>query len=320
MAGMHYQSTLVALVSALLTCYLLHVCIPLLQKVLPDKPNARSLHARVTPRGGGIIFVLIGLVASVLFYRSGDAAGLVIIIASPLAVLSLIDDRVGLPANIRYVMHLLTATALVMASSLAISVTWIAVPLIIIAITAMINFANFMDGLDGLVAGCMTVCITTAAVYHYSTLAIWALVGALIGFLRWNWHPAKVFMGDVGSTFLGAVVAGIVLQAPQWSSSLGLLLVLTPLMGDAFFCVVRRWKSGQSVLEAHRLHLYQRLHQAGWSQDRVASLYITATSLVALTFFWGGLHWEIIVAGLMLLIGIWLDKKIAVPFELASSK
>ncbi len=92
----------------------------------------------------------------------------------------------------------------------------------VIAVTAVINFVNFTDGLDGLVAGCMA--ISLGAIAINGATGLWPLVGALAGFLIWNWAPAKVFMGDVGSTFLGAVFAGMVLQASSWPQALAMLL------------------------------------------------------------------------------------------------
>jgi UDP-N-acetylmuramyl pentapeptide phosphotransferase/UDP-N-acetylglucosamine-1-phosphate transferase len=188
--------------------------------------------------------------------------------------------------------------------------------LLLIAGTAVINFTNFMDGLDGLVAGCMAVLFAVAALTGMP--ALWPLVGALLGFLLWNWSPAKVFMGDVGSTFLGAVFAGVVLQQASFLAALGLLLVATPLLADASLCVLRRLFAGQRVFQAHRLHLFQRLHQAGWNHGRVASLYIAATTVLAIALLLGGLF---CVAGLavgVLLIGVWLDQRVAVPFALPS--
>ena len=143
-------------------------------------------------------------------------------------------------------------------------------------------------------------------------------MGALLGFLLWNWSPAKVFMGDVGSTFLGAVFSALVLQSPTWSEALALLLVATPLMGDAFLCVLRRPMDGQRVFQPHRLHLFQRLHQAGWPHARVSSLYIAATAVLAVALLCGGLPWVIILAALELFLGIWLDQRVAVPFVVAS--
>ncbi len=190
--------------------------------------------------------------------------------------------------------------------------------LLVIAITAVINFTNFMDGLDGLVAGCMAVSIGALSIALAAPWPLWALVGSLLGFLLWNWSPAKVFMGDVGSTFLGAVFAGLVLQAPSWPQALGLLLVATPLLGDACLCVLRRLLAAQRVFQAHRLHLFQRLHQAGWPHARVSSLYIAATAVLAIALLWGGLPWVITLAAFELMIGVWLDQRVAVPFAGAS--
>jgi UDP-N-acetylmuramyl pentapeptide phosphotransferase/UDP-N-acetylglucosamine-1-phosphate transferase len=237
-------------------------------------------------------------------------------IALPLAIVGLLDDRLNLPASWRYGAQLLTASLVLWLSPIALP--WLLLPLVIVAVTAVINFTNFMDGLDGMVAGCMAVALAAAALQLAAPWPIWALVGALLGFLIWNWSPAKVFMGDVGSTFLGAVFAGLVLQAPTWPEALGLLLVATPLLGDACLCVPRRLLAGQQVFQAHRLHLFQRLHQAGWSHARVSSLYIGATAVLALALVWGGLPWLITLAAFELLLGIWLDQRVAVPFALAS--
>ena len=108
------------------------------------------------------------------------------------------------------------------------------------------------------------------------------------------------------------------LQAPTWSDALALLLVGTPLLGDACLCVLRRLIAGQDVLQAHRLHLFQRLHQASWSHARVSSLYIAASAALSIALLLGGLPWVITLAVLELLFGIWLDQQVAVPFALAS--
>jgi UDP-N-acetylmuramyl pentapeptide phosphotransferase/UDP-N-acetylglucosamine-1-phosphate transferase len=234
----------------------------------------------------------------------------------PLAVVGFLDDRNNLSPGWRYGAQLFTASLLLLLSPMAIP--WIAFPLLLIAVTAVINFVNFMDGLDGLVAGCMAVALAAAALKLSAPWPVWALVGALLGFLVWNWSPAKVFMGDVGSTYLGAVFAGLVLQAPSWPDALAFLLVATPLVGDACVCVPRRFMAGQAIFQAHRLHLFQRLHQAGWPHARVSSLYIAATAVLAMAFLWGGLTWVISLAALELLIGVWLDQRVAVPFVVAS--
>ncbi len=308
--------------SAFLSWALLHGLIPRLRTRLMDQPNDRSSHVVPTPRGGGVAFVLVAAAASVVVMVGATttskhlAVSALPLVALPLAVVGLLDDRINLPASWRYASQILTASLILWLSP--IPLPWLLLPLVIVAVTAVINFTNFMDGLDGLVAGCMTVAISALGFRLAAPWPIWTLVGALLGFLLWNWSPAKVFMGDVGSTFLGAVFAGLVLQAPNWPAALGLLLVATPLLGDAFFCVLRRLSARQRVFQAHRLHLFQRLHQAGWPHARVSSLYITATAALAVALLAGGWHWVVGLALLELLVGLWLDQRVAVSFVQAS--
>ena len=300
---------------------LLAALIPQLRKRLLDQPNARSSHRQPTPRGGGVVFVLVSSVASVLaslFHFSSVAAPLpqvaVPLLALPLALVGFLDDRHNLPATAPA--HNWLQLLRILASPLVFVRQGRTLALLVIAVTAVINFTNFMDGLDGLVAGCMAVAMIAAA-SNCGSLAHLVPGGSLAGVPALELGPAKVFMGDVGSTFLGAVFAVLVLQASTWSEALGLLLVATAL-ADAFLCVPRRLIAGQRVFQAHRLHLFQRLHQAGWSHARVSSFYIAATAVLAIAFLWGGLPWSIILAVNELLIGVWLDQKVAIPFAVAS--
>jgi UDP-N-acetylmuramyl pentapeptide phosphotransferase/UDP-N-acetylglucosamine-1-phosphate transferase len=297
--------------STFFTWVLLVVLAPQLRRRLLDQPNARSSHSLPTPRGGGVAFVLVGS-AAVAFL-----GGWLPVLCMPLSLVGFLDDRHNLPAALRYGVQVATALVLLLISPWQFpSIGLLPWLLLLIAGTAVINFTNFMDGLDGLVAGCMAVLFSVAA--FTGMPALWPLVGALLGFLLWNWSPAKVFMGDVGSTFLGAVFAGVVLQQVSFQSALGLLVVGTPLLADACLCVPRRLLAGQRVFQAHRLHLFQRLHQAGWSHTRVSSLFIAGTAVLALALLWGGLPWLITLAAFELFLGIWLDQRVAVPFALAS--
>ena len=310
------HASLVAVTAAFFSWLLLRALIPVLRHQLLDHPTARGSHTKPTPRGGGVALVLVALLASALAALQLGLKGLIAVpfIALPLALVGLLDDRHNLPAHWRYGVQLITAVWLLTPLGLP----WLAWPLLLLAITAVINFTNFMDGLDGLVASCMAVALGAAAIQLAAPWPLWALVGALLGFLIWNWSPAKVFMGDVGSTFIGAVFAGVVLQAPSWPEALGMLLVATPLLGDAFLCVPRRLLSGQPIWQAHRLHLFQRLHQAGWSHARVAGLYIAATALLASALCLVGWQLVISLALLELLVGVWLDQRVALPFAVAS--
>lgn len=297
--------------AVLCSSLLLSVLIPMLRLRLLDQPNARSSHSLPTPCGGGLAFVLVGS-AGVAFLGVWIPA-----LCLPLALVGFLDDRHNLPAVLRYAVQVSTGLVLLLISPWHLpSIGLLPWLLLLIAGTAVINFTNFMDGLDGLVAGCMVVLFSVAALSGMP--ALWPLVGSLLGFLLWNWSPAKVFMGDVGSTFLGAVFAGLVLQQASFHVALGLLLVATPLLADACLCVLRRLFAGQRVFQAHRLHLFQRLHQAGWSHASVASLYIAATAVLGIALLAGGLFWESGLTAGVLLIGVWLDQRVAVPFPLAS--
>ena len=214
----------VALAAVAAWC-VLRVLLPSLRRLLLDQPNVRSSHSLPIPRGGGIAFVFVASTTSAIsfvFYSlfgqpglAGSQLAMVILplLLLPLAVVGFLDDRHNLPVSLRYAVQLGSALLLILASPL--SLPWLGLSLLLIAVTGVINFTNFMDGLDGLVAGCMAVAIGALSLDLNAPWSLWALVGSLLGFLFWNWSPAKVFMGDVGSTFLGGGVCGFGLTGFQ---------------------------------------------------------------------------------------------------------
>ena len=269
-----------------------------------------------------MVFVFVSVAVSIICiaFDGPQASYFAFLIPLPLVTLSYVDDRFNLPAGWRYIAQLLTASSIVpFCPWLPSNFTFFPILfLLIFSVTAVINFSNFVDGLDGLLAGVMSVLLATISIELNLPLSAWSLVGSLIGFLIWNWSPAKIFMGDVGSVFLGSVSAFLFLQANSFPEAFGLLLVGTPIFADACICILRRLFSGQPIFDAHRLHLFQRLHQAGWPHSRVSSLYILATVFLSVSLLCAGLSWVIVISGLELLIGIWLDQRIAVPFAVAS--
>ena len=287
--------------------------IPWLSSRMLDRPNNRSSHVVPIPRGGGVVFVSISstFALACLVTHSGISSSLPLI-AFPLAVVGWVDDWSDLPASLRFVVQLFTSFMMVWLSPLPMS-PWV-FPILVISAVAFINFSNFMDGLDGLLTSCLSIALATAALMLDVGLPIWSLLGALLGFLLWNWSPAKVFMGDVGSTFLGAVFAGLVLQSTSWYQAFSLLLVSSPTIGDAFVTVLRRFVSGQPVFQAHRQHLFQRLNQAGWSHASVACSYLGATFLMAAVLFFVGLNSAVLLLLVLILLAWWLDRQVAVPF------
>jgi Fuc2NAc and GlcNAc transferase len=291
-----------------LSWLLLWGLLPLLRRGLLDQPNRRSSHRIATPRGGGLSFVVAASCLNLLLGQGRVAW--IPLICVPLAVVGLLDDRFDLPAASRYLAQMLTAVALLAMATTPLP-AW-SLPVVLIAITAVINFFNFMDGLDGLVG--LSALVLMAACGQV------LLAGAVAGFLLWNWSPAKVFMGDVGSTWLGAVFAGLVLQQPTTEAAFSVLLLGLPLLGDALVCVLRRLGAGQAVFQAHRLHLFQRLQRAGWSHRKVALAYGAATALLALCRQSGSVVALLGAAGVVLLLAWQLEQGVAVPFATATEE
>lgn len=274
---------------------------------LLDIPNDRSSHTQPTPRGGGLGFIVAFAVTSALaklsevlvsyFGNSYDSQltkpnpAFLWLILTPLVIIGIIDDQRGVPASLRYLIQLIAAGVTVAyfgtfpqpwLTGLGTVGTIIAIAFTIIGMTAFINFYNFMDGLDGLVAGVTAVQLSFLG-YYLNQPLFWLLAAALLGFLWWNWSPAKIFMGDAGSTVLGASVAIALLNSntdpiQAWSA----LTITLPLIGDAIYTLIRRLIRRENIFKAHRTHLYQRLQQAGWSHAQVAIAYIIATSLIIL--------------------------------------
>ncbi len=312
---------------ALTTWQLLLWLIPKLKLRLMDFPNSRSNHSIPIPRGGGVGFLIPSFIGSVflLVVDGWNSFFFLPIACTPLAFVGLADDRFKLPAKVRYFAQLLTGIMILQFTSLPI--TFVSLPIrvllfgfLLFSITAVINFVNFMDGSDGLVAGCLLIVFIAASIAFNSPASIWIWIGSLLVFLFFNWHPAKVFMGDVGSTFLGALLSGLALQSNNWVQALGILLISFPLLSDACICVLRRRLNHQNIFKPHKLHLYQRLHMSGWSQNRVAISYMCASCLIALGFLVGGLQLEIILTSFTLVVGVLLDRNAAISFSQASSE
>ena len=266
-----------------------------LQSTILDHPNDRSLHVRPTPRGGGI-----GIVIPVCFAIAGmavlvpgtRAAGIWLAgVGLLVAAVGLIDDVRGLPAAARLVAQV-SAAALVLLGIGAwrtfvwpgicsISLGWAAVPFTLLVVVGLTNAYNFMDGVDG-IAGSQGVVAGfgwIGAGYAIQDPLL-AVVGAVIataslGFLFFNWSPASVFMGDVGSSFLGFLFAALAVYVADRSPAMATagILFVWPFVFDTAFTFLRRAGRRENLLRAHRSHLYQRLVLTGVSHRTVAVLY-----------------------------------------------
>lgn len=304
---------------------LLRSILPLLRKYITSTPKKRDSHTQPTPSGGGIIF-LISLSIFIFFKLILLKENLTIfysifLFCIPISLIGFLDDIFHIKALNRYLIQFLTVISLIIISNFYdflspfqnFSIFKLFLLFITItSATAIINFLNFMDGLDGLLGGVMIVVLSYCALVKFPE--IWLVVASLIGFLILNWSPAKVFMGDSGSTFLGALFVGIILQADNIYQSFEFILISAPLLADSFSCVIRRFSKNQNIFSAHKQHLYQRLNQAGWSHSNVSKLYLFATLTLVLVSYFANLKLLTLVVFLEILIGLYLDKKIAVSF------
>ncbi|MDZ5434229.1 glycosyltransferase family 4 protein [Pseudomonas fluorescens] len=263
-----------------------------LAKSLMDIPNERSSHSTPTPRGGGVAIVISFLLAlpvlggldllnhSAMYGLFGS--GLLV------AAIGFADDHGHIAARWRLLGHFVAAAwALFWLNGLppieffgvAVDLGWFGNIFALVYLVWMLNLYNFMDGIDGLAsAEAISVCLGMCLVYWFSgnLELIWApliLAVSVTGFLWWNFPPARIFMGDAGSGFLGIVLAGMALQAAHsrpellwsWIILLGVFIV------DATWTLVRRLIQGEKLYQAHRSHGYQKI--AGrWGHLRVTRI------------------------------------------------
>ncbi len=271
-----------------------------------DIPNERSSHSVPVPRTGGLGLMAAAAVTWVLFSPGSYAE--TVVAAGLLSAVSFLDDARGLSVRARL---LVQGSVAALFLALAYQGPWFLLLPALLAIVWMINLYNFMDGSDGLAGGMSIAGFGTYAVAAYggglmelSALAA-ALTGAAAGFLIWNFHKARIFMGDSGSVPLGFLAAALGLLGwqegvwPMWFP----VLVFSPFIADASVTLVKRYLRGERLSQAHRSHYYQRVLRMGLGHRGTAlAAYVLmlATSGSALA----ARAWP--VAAVVLLIVTWL--------------
>ncbi|WP_111934048.1 MraY family glycosyltransferase [Paraburkholderia bryophila] len=286
-------AALIAAVAASVCALILLVLLKtgLAWRLATDIPNDRSLHTRPTPRVGGWGLVPVCVAATLLLAPS---LWFVAVAAAFLAAVSQIDDRRGLPARVRFAAHLIAVVVLVVLFPA--SVRWWALAILAFLMLWLVNLYNFMDGADGLAGG--------MALFGFGGYAIGALLsghplpelalscaavaGAAFGFLLFNFHPARIFLGDAGSISLGFLAGGLGYWGwlhgvwPLWFP----LLVFAPFITDASITLGRRLLRGEKFWQAHREHYYQRMVRSGIGHARTASVwYMVMAAGIMLALF-----------------------------------
>lgn len=315
------------------------------RKEIYDIPIARSSHTKKTPRGGGAGFVMVSvavLLGLLVFYSvSEPVINNVIYLITALSGISLLgwfDDMGNLLKRVRFTVQIICALTVLLGIG---SMVTFYIPLIItvqagfvgtllgiVWIAGTTNIYNFMDGVDGIASLQGVVAALSWSAFGwmlgFEMLVIMnlVLVATLFAFLKFNWSPASVFMGDVGSVFLGFWFASMPFLAAAQSSEIMIgdtlwfgAIVVWPFLFDGSFTIVRRYRRGENILDAHRSHLYQRLNIAGYSHKYISSLYTCfaiISSLFAFFFLQGSEFLRFVTVALLFILSLgyafWVQK------------
>jgi UDP-GlcNAc:undecaprenyl-phosphate/decaprenyl-phosphate GlcNAc-1-phosphate transferase len=292
-------TSLISIISALVAALVVLAATPLVARLARalgavDQPSDRRIHREPTPRLGGLA-ILAGFLVPVLFYLPEDSAARALVTGAILiAALGAVDDIWGLTPAVKLAGQGACAAIPVSAGLTIDHVTLpflgagdlglAQYPLTIVWFIALVNMINFTDGMDGLAAGITGLGATTFAILAASLgradpeVMAAALAGACAAFLVFNFHPARVFMGDAGSMLLGFAIAGVAISGVMKTSAaiavVAPLVVLAIPILDTSFVILKRLKHGLPVYSADRSHFHHRFFTIGWSQRKtVLALY-----------------------------------------------
>ncbi len=308
-----------------------------------DKPDARKVHKKPVPRiGGAAIFlgfmsaiILTAIMAKFQGEMLFEVIGL-IVSGTLMFLVGIVDDYKNLPAKVKLLGQIVAAAVLVLAFDVRIDfitdpfgdyiyLEWFAVPATLFWLVGITNTVNLIDGLDGLAAGVSLIAAGTIFLvameqnFFLITILTAALAGAAFGFLFYNTNPARIFMGDSGSLFLGFMLAGIsVIGATKSTTTIALIVPILALglpILDTTFAIVRRYRGGQPIFKPDKGHLHHRLLNLGFSQRQAVFLMylfsaILGLSAIVLTEVSG--KFAILILGLMLVSIFYGAKKLGV--------
>ena len=301
--------------SFIFTFLLLKKLIPFLSKTIPAFPNERGMHKFTKASSGGLSFILIYLILVIYqgFYLP--------LFSIPMAIIGIIDDKYNISRLIRITAQILTLLLLInylnndpytFVHQLT-EYGFLGYIFLLLLGTSTINFINFMDGIDGLVCGSMImILITLNGEFHF----LIPIIGTLSGFLYFNWYPSKIFMGDIGSLFLGTFLVSLIYKSSAGAGGMiKILLLCSPLFLDAIVCIFRRLITKKNIFNSHKSHLYQRLVSNGMRHSTVSTIYILSIAFLSIFYIYSSLINLFFVTCLIFILGIVLDKKFAINFD-----
>ena len=276
-----------------------------------DKPDARKVHTKPIPRIGGIgiylAFTSAIILVSIISNFEGETLHTIrglLISGSLMFLVGIIDDYKNLPAKVKLLGQIIAAGVLVVGFDVRVDfitdprgdyiyLEWAAIPATIFWLVGITNTVNLIDGLDGLAAGVSGLAATTillvAMEQHFFMITILtaALAGAAFGFLFYNTNPARTFMGDCGSLFLGFMLASIAIIGAMKSAATIALVVPILALGipilDTTFAIIRRYLGGQPIFKPDKGHLHHRLLRLGFTQRQAVFLMYVISAMLGLS-------------------------------------
>lgn len=268
-----------------------------LKKGLVDIPNDRKVHKKPIPRLGGVAIWLCTILTFIILvfvnwdYPYGNGLSGILVGGSIMFLLGLVDDLYDLSPKFKLVVQI-GAALIAFLLGVRIEILFnpfggalhlgiFSLPITLIWLVGISNAMNFIDGVDGLAGGVSAICaVTLAVVAIYTNQPISALLasilaGSMMGFLVFNFHPARIFMGDSGALFSGFALAGLsvagVLKSLTATMVLPILILVVPIL-DISFSVFRRLLKGSNPMKADAEHIHHKLLQAGFSHNRTAAI------------------------------------------------
>ena len=291
---------------------------------LVDAPNERSSHVENIPKGGGAVFAVIFTLFNLYLYLQEPNFKPIVVsllISGPaLFALGWLDDRLRLSATVRLFVHFLVAGFAIFSLTHGFSqdftvlflphILWINIVFCLLYLVWFINLYNFMDGVDGIAGGVGIVAAFALSFICYQRLETELLAGmyyvlgcSIVGFLFFNWSPAKLFMGDSGAYFLGINFAVLSLIGKiQWDLSLYPTIIIFGLfITDATFTLLTRVLRKQNPYKPHQQFGFHKLIKKGWGHGRAATLYISITLFWLFPLAYLSLQFETYGVGLVIL-------------------
>jgi len=267
-----------------------------IKNALLAEVNERSSHSVPTPHGGGIAIAMTWFVGIIYFYSLGEIDKhlfFALLVGMIISIVSYLDDLFELSPKIRLLtqafvailgLYFLGGMKELDFFILSIENQFLTNIFAFFMIIWFINLYNFLDGIDGY-AGAEAIFLGVSGYLFFGDSYLLVLVMAVLGFLVWNWHKAKIFMGDVGSTLLGYNIAIFTIYyTNQDAQNFWVWIALFGLFWfDATLTLIRRKKNGEKLSQAHKKHAYQRIVQAGWSHSKVVKMAILINILLFCT-------------------------------------